>query len=71
MLALDYTYRDIETETQYKHTNCPPILSELELRAVKPHTDIQIQTYYTGDRSSIIVTFAAVTNVADDPWPVF
>ena len=37
--ALDYTYWDIETETQYKHTNCPSILSELELRAVKPHTD--------------------------------
>ena len=59
MLALDYTYRDIETETQYKHTNCPSILSELELRAL------------TGDRLSIIVTFAAVTNLADDPWPVF
>ena len=33
MLALDYTYRDIETETQYKHTNWP-LCTLLELRAV-------------------------------------
>ncbi len=33
MLALDYTYRDIETETQYKHTNWP-LCTLLEFRAV-------------------------------------
>ena len=36
--ALDYTYWDIETETQYKHTNCPSV--HRELRAV---------TTFTGD----------------------
>lgn len=56
--ALDYTYRDIETETQYKHTNCLSV--HRELRAVT----------YRG-LSGIVMTSAAVTNAAGDPWPVF